>query len=152
MKTSSSSVLDSLILNQPSLFDDVDGSQELFDRHESPALSSGCEASPTLSSSSSSGSFSRNISWSDLQHGTDIERAMPFRKDDEAWRCNVHGHGPLLIVAGARTAEARLNASLPSSTFDLMSSLLSKAVLLESVQIRDQDIFLFVNRYFYLKA
>jgi hypothetical protein len=88
----------------------------------------------------------KRLTWLDTTSGHHLTLALPFYKDDEAWRCNKHGHGPLLTRVGSPTAEPLLNASLPASTSELMRKVLGGAgVALEDVHIAGQSTYLFVS-------
>ncbi len=98
----------------------------------------------SFSSNSSPVTDNRRICWLDSTSGLKLARFLPFHKDDEAWRCSKHGHGPLLTRVGSPTAEPLLNATLPASTSELMRKVIGGAgVALEDVHIAGNSAYLF---------
>ena len=110
-------------------------------------------ADDSACSSDSSPLAEKRLTWLDTTSGHHLTYALPFYKDDETWRCNKHGHGPLLTRVGSPTAEPLLNASLPTSTSELMRKVLGGAgVALEDVHIAGDCTYLFVSLVEFLSA
>ncbi len=87
----------------------------------------------------------RRITWGDRHSDHTLLNYMHFNKDDEAWRCSRHRHGPLLTMVGQPATQPTLNAALPASTTAMMKQLLEQGVKLEATALRANTVVLFVS-------